>query len=133
MKKTIAVLLAVLLLTCLCACGAKDDVVFKNDLSVVLCGVHISPSSEDTWGDALNYARLSAGSSIHIDFERFGYDGDAYDVGLIDENSRNYDVYDVSLSVGDTLSISEKDGGAVLTVTGADGSAKEYPAYVYES
>ena len=133
MKKALAILLAVLLLVGLCACGADTpDITFKNDLKSVLHGVHISPESAEEWGDALNYAKLSVGSSIHIDFEKFaGESGVVYDIGLIDENSVNYDIYGVELAIDDELTISGDSESATLIVKSADGSTKSYDVLIY--
>ena len=133
MKKAFAILLAVLLLVSLCACGESnaEEIIFKNDLKSVLHGVHVSPANAEEWGDPLNYANLSVGSSIHIDFEKFAGDSPVYDIGLIDENGVNYDIYEVTLTIGDTLIISGDGESATLTVKGVDGSEKSYTADVY--
>ena len=135
MKKRIALLLAAVLLLALCACSSKpsEDVVFQNDLPTVVHSLYISPVTEEEWADPVNYARLSPGSSIHIDFERFAGDGAEYDIGVVDENNMNYDVYNVPLAIGDKLALSADGETAILTVTSADGSSTEtYEGYVYE-
>lgn len=133
MKKVLSILMILLLLVGLCACGNEnaEDVSFKNDLKSVIHGVHISASSSDSWSDPLNYAQLSVGSTIHIDFEKFAGDSPVYDVGIIDENGVNYDIYEVTLTIGDALVLSGDENGATLTITGKDGSVKTYDAYVY--
>lgn len=133
MKKTIAILLAVLLMVGLCACGESnaEDIAFKNDLDSELHGVHITDSSESEWGDPLNYAKLSAGSTIYIDFAKFAGESGLYDIGLIDGNSVNYDVYEVTLNIGDKVTISGNADGATLIVKSADGSEKSYDVIIY--
>lgn len=132
MKKLIALLLAVLLFASLCACGSGESVTFKNDLSSSIHGVYISPTTDEEWTDRLNYAIIRAGGSITIDFEKFAGDTPYYDVGVVDENNMNYDVYEVPLAIGDTLALSAENDVAVLTVTSTDGSVKTYDGYAYE-
>ena len=134
MKKLSAILLALALLAGLCACSSEpaEDVTFKNDLTTVIHSLYISPSSEDEWKDPLNYAKLSVGSSIHIDFEKFASEGSTYDVGAVDENNLNYDIYDVPLAIGDTLALSANGETAILTITAADGTVTTYEGYTYE-
>ena len=113
MKKAICILMAAVMLLSLCACGSggedAEDVVFQNDLDVVIHSIYISSSTEDEWGDPAYY-----------------------DVGVVDENNVNYDVYEVSLAIGDTLARSESDGTPVLTVTGTDGKTATYDVYAYD-
>ncbi len=136
MKKAICILMAAVMLLSLCACGSggedAEDVVFQNDLDVVIHSIYISSSTEDEWGDPVNSAKLNSGSSTHIDFDKFAGDGAYYDVGVVDENNVNYDVYEVSLAIGDTLALSESDGTPVLTVTGTDGKTATYDVYAYD-
>ena len=134
MKKVLAVLAALILLVTLCACdGDSEDVVFKNGLSTVIHSVYISPSDADEWTDPLNYARLSAGSSIHIDFAKFAGSGVYYDVAAVDENNRNYDIFEIPLTIGDKLELSASGGTALLTVTSADGTVSTYEGYAYDA
>ncbi len=132
MKKLIALLLAVLLFASLCACGSGESVTFKNDLSSAIHGVYISPSTDEEWTDRLNYAILRSGGSITIDFDKFAGETPYYDIGVVDENNMNYDIYEVPLAVGDTLALSAENDVAVLTVTGQDGTVNTYDGYVYE-
>ena len=133
MKKCLAILAALFLLAALCACAEdSEDVVVKNGLKTAIDGVYISPAEAEEWSEPLNYARLSPGSSIHIDFERFAGSGIYYDIGLTDEEGRNYDVYDVPLAIGDTLEITARgEDRAILTVTSTDGTVAVYDGYAY--
>ena len=134
MKKLSALLLALALLFTLCACSSKpaEDVAFTNNLSAVIHSLYISSSTEDEWSDPLNYAKLSVGSTIHIDFEKFAGEGVNYDIGAVDENNMNYDVYDVPLAIGDKLALSADGDTAILTITSADGTVTTYEGYAYE-
>ena len=132
MKKVLALLTAALLLLALCACELSESVSFKNELSTVIHSVYISPVEDENWTDPLNYAKLSVGSSIFIDTDRFVGSGTLYDVGVVDENNMNYDVYDVPLSAGDTLTLKGNANGATLTVKTQDGGETTYTAYIYE-
>ncbi len=133
MKKLALLLLALTLVLALCACGSGEDVVFRNDLDSKIHSVYISPISDEEWSDPLNYAILNVGSSIHIDFEKFSGDSAYYDVAAVDENNMNYDIYDVPLSIGDTLAMSADGETAILTVTSADGSTNTYEGYAYNA
>ena len=133
MKKFAALILALLLLASLCACGPSESVTFKNDLPTTIHSIYISPTTDEEWSDPLNYALLKSGSSISISFQKFAGDTAYYDVGVVDENAMNYDVYEVPLAIGDTLAMSAENDVAVLTVTGADGTVKTYDGYVYDS
>ncbi len=134
-KRIAGILLAVLLLAALTACESKpsNDVTFKNSLSSAIHSVYISPSTDEDWTDPLNYAVLSKGSSITIDFSKFAGNSPIYDIGVVDENAMNYDVYEIPLAIGDTLILSGDANGATLTVRGTDGKEASYEAYIYEN
>lgn len=133
MKKLTVLLLTLALLATLCACGNRESVVFQNDLSTDIHGIYISPVSEEEWSDPLNYAVLKAGASITIDFQKFAGETPYYDVGTVDKNGMNYDVYDVPLAIGDKLALSAEGETVTLTVTGADGTVKSYDGYAYNA
>ena len=136
MKKLISILVAVLLLAALCACGSSEpdeEIAFRNDTGTPIDGFYISSSSNDEWGDSLNFAKVSAGSTIHIDAECLtDGPGAAYDIGAIDETGFGYDIYEVPLNIGDTIALSADGETAIVTVTGADGSTAEYTGYAYQ-
>ena len=115
MKKFAALILALLLLASLCACGPSESVTFKNDLPTTVHSIYISPTTDEEWADPLNYALLKSGSSISISFQKFAGDTAYYDIGVVDENAMNYDVYDVPLAIGDTLAISAENDVAVAS------------------
>ncbi len=134
MKKLFAILLVLALAVGLCACGDSDSVKFRNDLDAEVKGVFVSPSSElEDWGESVNYAPIRSGSSVNIDFDRFAVEGETlYDVGAVDENELNYDIYEVPLQVGDTMALSVDGEAAILTVTDKDGAVKTYEGYAYD-
>ena len=134
MKKTIGIILAVLMLTALCACGIGEDVdciYFQNDTGAKIHGLHITSASSDSWGDPLNYADISVGSKIIVDMEKLTEGPGVYDVGAIDENGMNYDVYEVTLNIDDTIRLSAEDDTAILIVTSADGGSETYYGLAY--
>ena len=133
MKKLLIFLLSALMLLSLCACGGdSDDVAFRNDLKVKIDSIYISPSEEETWSDPLNYAKLSPGSKIYISFSKLENGAGTYDIGAVDENNMNYDVYEVELKEKDVIALSASGDQAVVTVTSADGASKTYYGYIYE-
>ena len=133
MKRLASILAALCLLLGLAACAGGDSVAFKNKLGTVIHSVYISPVEDEDWTDPLNYARLRVGSTIQIDFDRFRGTGTLYDFGAVDENGLNYDVYDIPLAAGDSLTLSGDRNGATLTVVSKDGAEKTYEAYIYEN
>lgn len=126
MKKLFALALVTLLLVGLCACGSSEQITFTSDHLSPIHGIYISPVTEDSWGDPLNYYVLKKGSSLKIDFEKFAGDSATYDVGILDETDMLYEIFEVPLAVGDTLSFSGVGMFGTLTVTGADGTVNTY-------
>ncbi len=137
MKRVLSLIVSVLLLAALLAgCGSSSsDLSVKNSLDSVIHNVYVSPSDTDTWGDPVSFAKLSRGSTIQVDFSSIGKDAGPgiYDIGVIDENAMNFDVYEVELAAGDAIEITGNADGAVYTITHADGSADRYDAFIYSN
>ena len=135
MKRIFAVVLVVLVIClALVSCGKakQTDLSFTNKLSTVAHSVYISHESESEWGDPINNARVSSGSTIYFDFDKLGnYGPGMYDVAVVDENNINYDVYEVTLAKGDNITFSASGETAIVTVTGADGATATYEGISY--
>ena len=142
MKKlrTAAAVLAVLLtvLVLLCSCGEEHEyeLFFCNKTGVVVDSVYFSSSENDTWGKPVNLAAVSVDATIHFDFDSMNVDGNGpgvYDIGAVDANALNYDAFEVTLAVGDTITIypASDEGEFQLTVTHADGTSDSYTGYAY--
>ena len=133
MRRLGCMLLALLLILSLTACGKESELSFTNSLSTTIENVYINSIDQDTWGDAITYAKISSGNTIHFDFEKIGDGPGIYDIGVIDSNAMNYDTYDVELAIGDNIALSGTSSAAVCTVTHADGTTDTYEAIVYEN
>jgi len=135
MKKILYILLAVMMLAALCACSSEpaEEVTFRNDTDTAIDGFYISSVSNDEWGDSLNFSKVSPGGTIHLDADCLtDGPGAAYDIGAIDETGFGYDIYEVTLNIGDTIALARDGDAAILTVTGGDGSSTEYTGYAYQ-
>ncbi len=129
-----ALLLALLLCACLCACGGGDkELSFTNDTGATITELYISDTNSTAWGDKLNLSDISDGSSISFNFSDLGEDAQpgVYDVGALDDSAWNYDVYGVSLAVGDSITLGTDGTDPVITVTTADGVATTYTGTGY--
>ena len=134
MKKAIVaiILIAALCLTLMSCGGKKSELSFTNKLTTVAHSIYISHESEGEWGDPINTAKLSSGSTIHFDFDKLGtYGPGVYDIAVVDENNTNYDVYEVTLAIGDNITFSANGETAVVTVTSASGSTVTYEGISY--
>ncbi|MBQ5487944.1 MAG: hypothetical protein IIT70_03695 [Clostridia bacterium] len=105
----------------------------KNGLASCIDSFYISPVTSEEWGEAVAEL-IPSGESIKLDFADFnGEPGYVYDVGAVDENGLNYDVWNVELADGDVLLLTADPAEELgsLAVTHADGSVTEYEAEVY--
>ena len=137
MKKAILILLAALLLAALCACSGGEkkppELSFKNSRNATVDNIYISPVEEEEWSTPVNLAKVESGHTIQFDFDKVGENAGPgrYDVGAIDENAMNYDVYDVELAVGDQIELSGTADKAEFIITHADGTKISVEAWVY--
>lgn len=131
MKKLLVLFLALLTLAALCACSSGYEVIIRNDLDAVVYSVYISPSSDDQWGDPVNYTLIRPGAKARVDYEMLAAETAYYDFIAVDESELYYDVRDFSLHIGDTLALSVDGDMAILTVTGQDGKSRVYDGYAY--
>ena len=139
MKRFWTALIAIALLAGVLAfAGCGDDsgdgfeLHFKNAMEVRIDNVYITPPENEYWGDPITIAPVQKGHTIGFDFKKFdGVSGNIYDIGLIDENAMDYDLYEVVLTTGDTMEMTGNADAAKLTVTHADGTKTEYEAIIY--
>ena len=128
---------AVIFAALLCACGEEHEyeLFFHNSVGIKVDSLYFSASTNDTWGSAVNFAPISVDATIHFDFDSMNVDGDGpgvYDIGAVDETGLNYDIFEVTLAVGDTITLYPAEGEiARITVTHADGTASDYEGFAY--
>lgn len=121
----------------LCACGGSkvdpaEGITVRNSVGAKLEGFYVSSTDEDTWGEHVNDSVIGSGSTVVLSSDVLPDGPDTtYDVAALDENDIVYEFYEVSISLGDTLEISEGAEAPVLTVTAADGSSVEISGYSY--
>jgi plastocyanin len=134
MKKAVVaiILIAVLCFTRL-ACSAKEtELSFTNKRGTVAHSVYISHESESEWGEPINSAKISNGSTIRFDFKDVSANGPGvYDVAVVDENNMNYDVYEVTLAIGDNITFSVSGETAIVTITSSSGGTTTYEGISY--
>ena len=134
--RVFALLLTLVLALCLmtaCGEGSTSELSFENKLSTTIDNIYISDVNSDSWGDPVNLAKVNSGHSIQFDFSKFNGQPGTYDIGAIDENAMNYDIYEVPLAIGDQISVSGNSSSATYTMTHADGTSDQYDAYIYEN
>lgn len=132
MKKLIAVVLTVSVLMGLSACKDKENnFFFENQTGKAIDGLYISTPDSMSWGDKLNKDIIRSGGSIDISKDVLTSAEGIYDIGAIDEDGLNYDIFEVKINAGDTLSLTRNEEEAVLTVTSADGDKEEYVGEAY--
>ena len=141
MKKQLSVLalLAALLTALLCACGGTsadeittDYIYFRNNTGVKIAGIYVTPAGRDGWGDKFNPGDyVGAGGQIRIAKEKFTAPDGHYDIGAVDENAMNYDIYGAELVPGDIFALSASGGEAVCAVIHMDGSESLYYGFAY--
>ena len=142
MKKTrfwLLALAALFLLTAVAACDAAssgsdepsaDYVYFQNDTGCKVYAFYISTTDADSWGEKLNWGDyVGVGSKIHIDAAKLVNGPGVYDVGAVDETDLVYEVYEVELAPGDTISLSASGEDVTCLITHLDGSQSEWVGY----
>lgn len=102
---------------------------FVNGLNSEIAGLYINSTNEENWDDPVARS-LEAGEEKTLSISA---DGDLYDVGLIDVDGINYDIFEVVLHEGDRLVLSGDGISGTLTVTSIDGTERSYEADVYEN
>ena len=85
------------------------------------------------WGDAVTDGIIKKGRTVTIDFGRVVNGEGTYDIGAIDENYMNYDLYNVDIHLRDTIVLEGSAESATFTINHEDGSSEIYEAYVYQS
>ncbi|MBR3298393.1 MAG: hypothetical protein IKI64_04235 [Clostridia bacterium] len=130
-KRILAVLLAAAALAVLAACEpVSNDISFKNELKVPV-NIYFSRADDDSWSDKPTAVNVVSGAETGIAFSRLdSASGKRFDVGAIDENGMNYDIYDVVLIEGDLITLSGDESEAHFTITHSDGTSTVLSAHI---
>lgn len=139
MKKILAVkilLTLALFSVILSSCGADDSLSFKNQCGFDVHSVYFSEEMKDSWGDRKNYSIVNNGNTFYFNLE--GLKGDdptalrTYDIGIVDENSMNYDIFGVTLGAGYKIVLEPADSEiAKITVTDKENKTVSYEGICY--
>ncbi|GEM_PF-5702651 len=108
-----------------------NSVVFENYTGTPLDGIYISNKDSNNWGFKLNAEIIKDGGTLTFSMDQLEDGDDIYDFGSIDHDGLNYDIFDVQINAGDTLSLKKEGEEAVLTVTSLSGEKKEYRGKTY--
>lgn len=104
---------------------------FRNELDFSLGGAYFSAAELNEWGEPALTA-LPGGQEKELTFEQLGVQpGVNADIGAVDENGINYDVFGVILWPGDCVILKGDHDSGLFTVVHSDGSRDIYTAKVY--
>lgn len=110
----------------------KAALTFINGCGCDIIELYVSPSGESEWGKCMGF--VDADESFEFEFDELdGEPGDSFDIGALDADNMNYDVYDVLLSSGDVIELKPDGDEFICTVTHENGSFEEYPVDCYPS
>ena len=134
MKRIITLVLAVLLLSALCACASGAKITFKNEHLTTVHSIYITVTDAMDWGEPVNGYVVEKDKSTTIRFSKFSSEeaendhteAVEYDVAVLENSDILYTFYTVPLRDGDTLAFSGVGLFGTLKVTGADGSTETY-------
>lgn len=113
--------------------AADAELTFTNQTGATLYYVYISNDPEE-WGPSLlgDDEYMHAEEELSLAFADIGGEPGLYDVGVVDENRVNYDIYDVTLGVGDAMVLlPASDDTATLLVIQANKETKLYTGKSY--
>lgn len=104
---------------------------FINGTDAELAELYFSPVTDTEWGEPVEYD-IPAGASVDVNLTDLSSE---YDVGVVDEDGINYDIWNVEIWDGDVLTLMQGDGEmtGILRVVHADGETEAYEAEVYSS
>jgi hypothetical protein len=139
MKKVLAlkiILILALFAIILSSCGADDSLSFKNQSGFDVHNVYFSEEHRENWGDAKNYNIVENNITFFFNLEGLKGDDPAamknYDIGIVDENGLNYDIFGVALGAGYKIILEPADGGiAKITVTDKENNTVTYEGVCY--
>ena len=112
---------------------AEAELRFTNQTGATLYYIYISNDPEE-WGESLlgDDDYLHTEEELLLDFADIGGEPGLYDVGVVDANRVNYDIYDVTLGVGDSMVLlPASDDTATLLVIQANKETKLYTGKSY--
>lgn len=126
-------LCAAAILTMIACEAAPKDFSFKNELNTPV-NIYFSRSDDDEWSDKPTAENVRSGGEVGISFEKIdSSSGKKFDIGAIDENSINYDVYEVVLVSGDIVALTGDSSSAKFIITHEDGTQTEFSALIKEN
>lgn len=109
----------------------KNDVFFTNKTDVRIDGIYLSSKDATAWGSKLNPSRIGKGDVFVISSSALADGEDIYDFGAVDEDSRNYDIFDVQLGPGYSAVLKRAKDEAILEVTSRSGNKQVYRGKTY--
>lgn len=108
----------------------SKELQFKNELPTAV-NVYFSCAADDDWGEKPTRVGVKSGVRFGLNFSDFdGASGKKADIGAIDENSVNYDIYEVVLNEGDSIILSGNNAEAIFIITHADGTMSSFAAII---
>lgn len=111
--------------------SVRVEIEFKNELNRTV-NVYFSRSDDDDWSEKPTRFNVKSGSQIGLMFSDFdGSSGKKTDIGAIDEQLVNYDVYDVVIEEGDVVTLRGSESGAEFVITHLDGTETVLSAVIY--
>ncbi|MBR5949786.1 MAG: hypothetical protein IKZ82_14260 [Clostridia bacterium] len=113
--------------------SAPKELQFKNELKTTV-NIYFSNALDDDWSDKPTRTGIRGGAQVGLNFSDFdGASGKKTDIGAIDENSVNYDIYDVVLIRGDLIVLTGDENGARFVITHSDGTSSIFSAIIKPS
>ena len=107
------------------------QIFFQNTMDVAIDGLFISNS--DSWGDPVNDDPIEAGGSFILDISKLPDGPGTYDIGALDANGRNYDVYEVPLDGKHLVGISSVEDAAYIVLIDENGETETFTGEAYDS
>ena len=105
------------------------QIYFQNTLDTDLKELYIS--NGDQWGDTVNDDAIPAGEGIILPISVLSDGPGTYEIGALDENGKNYDVYGVPLDGTRMVGLSAQDDTAFIVLIDGDGKTETFEGKAY--